>query len=402
MNNRILCVDDDANILAGLQRNLRKRYALDTAVGGEEGIAALEANGPYAVVVADMQMPGMNGIQFLAEVEKRAPETVRVMLTGNADQRTAMAAVNEGHVFRFLTKPCSLDALTSTLEVALSQHRLVAAERDLLERTLNGTIKVLCDILSILDPAAFGLGQKLRDCMRDYARHLKIAQTWDLELAAMVCLLGYVTIPAPILHRFRAGLALKPEEKTMLARVPLVGSELLVNIPRLEEVARIVQYQNKNFDGTGMPHDACAGKDIPAGARVLRVLTDLLALEAGGISRVRAFAELRKRRGAYDPDVLEAVSSCYHVPEAAGGPTLDSMHEVTLAGLCVGHLLVENIETVEGVMLVSAGTVVTPVMLEKLRNFATVIGIQEPFRVETDVPHAGRVGHAATPAMEAR
>ena len=188
----------------------------------------------------------------------------------------------------------------------------------------------------------------------------------------------------------------------MLARVPLVGSELLVNIPRLEEVARIVLYQNKNFDGTGMPHDSCVGKDIPAGARVLRVLTDLLALEAGGISRNRAFAELRKRRGAYDPDVLEAVSSCYHVPEPAGGAPLDSMHEVTLAGLCVGHLLVENIETVEGVMLVSAGTMVTPVMLEKLRNFATVIGIQEPFRVETDGSRGRRGGNAAMPALEAR
>ena len=187
----------------------------------------------------------------------------------------------------------------------------------------------------------------------------------------------------------------------MLARVPLVGSELLVNIPRLEEVARIVLYQNKNFDGTGMPHDSCAGKEIPAGARVLRVLKDLLALEAGGISRIRAFAELHKRRGAYDPDVLDAVSSCYHVPEPAGGAPLDSMHEVTLAGLCVGHLLVKNVETLEGVMLVSAGTVVTPVMLEKLRNFATVIGIQQPFRVETDAPRS-RVGHAAAPAMESR
>ncbi|MBL9210695.1 MAG: response regulator [Opitutaceae bacterium] len=402
MKNRILCVDDDANILAGLQRNLRKRFALDTAVGGEQALLHLETHGPYAVVVADMQMPGMNGIQFLTEVERRAPETVRVMLTGNADQRTAMAAVNEGHVFRFLTKPCSLDALTSTLEAALGQYRLVTAERELLERTLNGTIKVLCDILSILDPAAFGLGQTLRDCMRDYARHVKIAQSWDLELAAMVSLVGYVTIPAPILHRFRAGLALKPEEKTMLARVPLVGSELLVNIPRLEEVARIVLYQNKNFDGTGMPHDSCAGKDIPAGARVLRVLTDLLALEAGGISRPRAFAELRTRRGAYDPDILEAVSSCYHVSDPAVGAPLDSEHEVTLAGLCVGHLLVANIETIEGVMLVSAGTVVTPVILEKLRNFATVIGIQEPFRVETDSPRAGRTGTAATPAEAAR
>jgi response regulator RpfG family c-di-GMP phosphodiesterase len=382
MTNRILCVDDDANILAGIQRNLRKRFALDTAVGGEQGLAALEANGPYAVVVADMQMPGMNGIQFLAEIEQRAPDTMRVMLTGNADQRTAMAAVNQGHVFRFLTKPCSSDTLSATLDEALAQHRLVAAEREILERTLNGTIKVLCDILSMLDPAAFGLGQKLRDCMRDYTRHRKITPTWDLELAAMVCPLGYVAIPAPVLARFRAGQPLRPEEKTMLARVPVTGSELLASIPRLEEVARIVLYQAKNYDGTGMPADACAGNDIPPGARVLRVLLDLLALEAGGISRGRALAELRTRRGAYDPDVLDALAEVWPRNDPAGDTPGEAVHDVTLAGLCVNHLLVADIETVEGVMLVGAGTLVTPVMLEKLRNFATVIGIREPIRVE--------------------
>lgn len=394
MNNRILCVDDDANILAGIQRNLRKRYTLDTAVGGEQGLAALEANGPYAVVVADMQMPGMNGIQFLTEIEQRAPETMRVMLTGNADQRTAMAAVNQGHVFRFLTKPCSPDALSATLDEALAQHRLAAAEREILERTLNGTIKVLCDILSILDPAAFGLGQKLRECMRDYTRHLKITSTWDLELAAMVCPLGYVTIPGPVLARFRAGQPLRPEERTMLARVPLTGSDLLANIPRLDEVARIVRYQHKNFDGTGMPADSCAGREIPPGARVLRVLTDLLAIEADGTSRGRALAELRTRRGAYDPNVLEALSACYHLSDPAGDAAADAVHDVTLDGLCVNHLLVGNIETVEGVMLVGAGTLVTPVILEKLRNFATVIGIREPIRVEVDPGRSDRTRRA--------
>ena len=90
------------------------------------------------------------------------------MLTGNADQKTAMDAVNEGHVFRFVNKPCTPEALATTLEAALGHHRPITAEREILERTLNGTTKALSDILSTLDPAAFGLGQKLRDDMRAY------------------------------------------------------------------------------------------------------------------------------------------------------------------------------------------------------------------------------------------
>ncbi|MBL9188457.1 MAG: response regulator [Opitutaceae bacterium] len=381
MNKKILCVDDDANILAGFQRNLRKQFDLTIALGGEQGLAALEADGPFAVVVADMQMPGMNGIQFLTRVEHAAPDTVRVMLTGNADQKTAMDAVNEGHVFRFLTKPCSPEALAATLEAALGQHRLITAERDILERTLNGTTKVLGDILSIMDPVAFGLGQKLRDCMRACAAHLKIAQTWDLELAAMLCQIGYVAIPARVLANYRGHLPLKPEEKDMLARVPRTGSDLLANIPRLEGVSRIVHYQQKNFDGTGFPNDSVKGEEIPLGSRLLRVLADMLALESHGQARGKALAELKTRTGHYDPRMLEIVAACFAVPEGTSEQPHTTVMEVTLQGLCVNHMLVEKIETKDGVMIMGAGTLITPMLLEKLRNFATVVGVREPICV---------------------
>ncbi len=382
MSKKILCVDDDANILAGFQRNLRKQFALDIAVGGEQGLAAIEANGPYAVVVADMQMPGMNGIQFLTKVEQRAPDTVRVMLTGNVDQKTAMDAVNEGHVFRFLTKPCLPESLAATLEAALGQYRLVTAEREILERTLNGTTKALSDILSILDPAAFGLGQKLRDYMRAYLKHLKIAQTWDLELAAMLCQVGYVTIPAPVLAKFRTNLTLRSEEKDMLARIPRTGADLLANIPRLEGVAEIVLNQNKNFDGTGFPIGPLAREEIPLGSRVLRVLTDLIALEERGHARPKALAEMQSRHGIYDPRVLESVSVCFDVFMSDRAEPGMAVQEISIKDLCVRHLLVDKIETLDGVMLVGGGTLVTPMLLEKLKNFAAINGIREPIYIQ--------------------
>src|SRR4051812_10280575 len=94
---RILFVDDDPNILAGYQRTLRKRYSVATALSADEGLALIESDGPFAVVVADMQMPGTNGIQFLRKAQEKAPDSIRLMLTGNADQKTAIDAVNEGH-----------------------------------------------------------------------------------------------------------------------------------------------------------------------------------------------------------------------------------------------------------------------------------------------------------------
>src|SRR5689334_4738053 len=107
MSSKIVCVDGEESVLAGLQRSLRREFTVEIAGGRAAGLAATAADGPYAVVMADMQMPGLNGVEFLKQVEVKAPDAIRIMLTGNADQKTAVDAVNDGHVFRFLTKPCS-------------------------------------------------------------------------------------------------------------------------------------------------------------------------------------------------------------------------------------------------------------------------------------------------------
>lgn len=382
MSNRILCVDDDASVLAGLQRNLRKHFALDTAVGGEQALATLSANGPYAVVVADMQMPGMNGIQFLTKIQERAPDTVRVMLTGNADQKTAVDAVNQGHVFRFLNKPCEPDAMAATLQAALRQYQLVTSERDLLERTLNGSVKLLTDTLAMTDPAAFGHAQQLRGAMRGFAQHFNIAQTWDLELAAMLSPIGYLAMPASVLQRAREGLQLTGAEKDMLARVPETGANLLANIPRLESVASIVRYQQKNFDGSGHPLDSIAGEEIPIGARILKVLNDLLTLEAGKTRRYKALESLRLRRGHYDLAVLETVVASLDSVLPPKSVEEAAPLSVSLDELRVGHYLTAGIQTKDGTLIVSAGTTVTQMHLEKVRNFLELSGIQEPIHVK--------------------
>src|SRR3954463_14260156 len=253
MAEKILFVDDDANLLASCERNLRRRFQIETAVGGQLGLEKIANHGPYAVVVSDMQMPGMNGIQFLSTVKDRAADTVRIMLTGNADVEVATGVVNEGNIFRFLTKPVPPEVLTKALDDALAQHQLIIAEKELLNKTLNGSIKLLTDILSIVDTPSFGRTQSLRDLVAEATAKLGLSNAWEIHLAVMLAPIGYVTVPAETMLKARAGEKLSAIENQMVARLPDTAAKLLANIPRLEGVAKIVRYQQKHFDGSGFP-----------------------------------------------------------------------------------------------------------------------------------------------------
>ncbi|MFA6543871.1 MAG: HD domain-containing phosphohydrolase [Limisphaerales bacterium] len=376
MNERILCVDDEPNLLAGIQRTLRKQFQLETAPGGEAALALLEKDGPVAVIVSDMRMPGLSGLQLLAQVKERWPDTVRVMLTGNADQQTAIDAVNEGSIFRFLTKPCPPETLATAFTAGLAQHRLITAERELLEKTLNGSVGLLTEMLSVLDPVQFGRCQVLRDQARAVAGKLNLADGWEVEMGAMLHGIGRVTLPPEVAARARADASLSEAERTMIRRLPEAASNLLAHVPRLEPVARIVLFQDKHYDGSGFPIDTTAGRDIPAGARLLKILIDLKALEERGRSRRDSLLTLRERAGFYDPDYLEAVAEV--LAPGASRPVL----AIPFRDLRAGHILVAEVVTRDGMPLISGGNRVTPGLLQRLHNFSDTSGLREPIYVE--------------------
>jgi len=379
---RILFVDDDPNVLEAYQRNLRKRFFVETAASAEQALKLLSERESYAVIVADMQMPAMNGIEFLVEAQRRAPDSVRVMLTGNPDQKTAAEAVNLGHIYQFLSKPCPPEILASALDNAIRQHRLITAERELLEKTLNGSINMLTGILASAEPLAFGRGERLRDYMRAFGQSADVPQIWEFELAAMLSQIGCITIPLKVLEKRRLGKNLTEAEQQVLNRIPEIGASLLRNIPRLESVAQMVLYQAKAYDGSGFPNDAVAGEEIPMGARVLRVLSDLAELEAGGLSKLEALERMQSKAGSYDPRVLESAFACFDIHLSRATSVKVLIKAVSLKELTIGDVLSSNVQTSDGVLIVCAGTRVTQMTLEKLRNFNQIQGIREPLHVQ--------------------
>ncbi len=151
----ILLVDDEPNILSSYSRGLRKNWNLITASSGEEGLAAIREHGSFAVIVSDYNMPRMNGISFLTQALELAPESVRMMLTGEGDFHIATRAVNEGNIFRFLTKPCSLENLEKSLVAGYQQFRLLQIEKEARRQELQIAGEIQQTLL--LQPVPTGL-----------------------------------------------------------------------------------------------------------------------------------------------------------------------------------------------------------------------------------------------------
>lgn len=380
MNAKVLFVDDDVNLLASFKRNLRQQFDLETAGGGGEGLAKLKESGPFEVVVSDRQMPGMDGIQFLSAVRQQVPDTVRIMLTGNVDLEHAVRVVNEGNIFRFLIKPCPVEVLSSALNAAVTQHRLITAEKELLDKTLNGSVKLLTDILSLVDAKSFGRAQKLRALVAELAGKIPPLETWEIHVAAMLSSMGSVTLPPETLVKARNGQPLSKPEQQLVNALPETAARLLSNIPRLEGVAKIARYQQKNFDGDGFPAGNVRGEEIPLGARLLKILNDMLELQAHGKSQAQALDELSMPRGLYDPELLKSIRTVFGVNS---GKPQDQIVLISVNDLAAGMVLHTDILTKDGMLILSGGHHITQMVLEKIHNFNLIYGIQEPIYVKT-------------------
>ncbi len=388
MSDKILFVDDEENVLSALKRQFRKQYSVSTATGGAAALQVIADDGPFAVIVSDMQMPEMNGVQFLQAAQKLSPESVRLMLTGNADQKTAVDAVNQGAVFSFYTKPCSQELMSNALQKAVEQYRLITAERELLEGTLNGSVKLLMDMLSMVAPEAFGKTVALQEMVGKISTTMQLKDTWHLKLAAMLSNIAYVTLPPETLARACANEPLTTQEQDMVARLPEVGKNLISNIPRLEQVAEIVLYQQKAFSGGGFPDDARAGEDLPQESRILKVLTDLESYKSQGLDYGHALKTMAAENGAYDPVVLKALAKTL----ASGESRLrkNTTVDTTLNGLRAGNVLLSNIETVDGKILFAAGHKITETILQRLLNYNQITKIKEPILISIDGGYGAR------------
>jgi hypothetical protein len=290
------------------------------------------------------------------------------MLTGDADLSAAMAAVNEGKIFQFLTKPCPSEMLTRTLESALEQHRLITAERELLENTLRGSIGVLSEILGLVNPQAFSRAQRIRRYVQHIVETLNLPDRWQYELAAMLSQIGCVTVPADTLDKFYKQQPLSLAEQQILSQQNAVGHNLLAKIPRLESVAQMVAEQ-------ATPWDEPSEVDVvKTGAQLLKVASDCDEQVMHGIPLTVVLAKMSENLD-YRPMFVAALQKL-QMDEAKS-----ETRWLKLTQMKPGMIVGAGIYSQTGLLLLAKGQEITDSAMARLNSFASLFGVIEPISV---------------------
>ncbi len=377
----VVVADPDANVQTGFQKLFGGQQEVACFSETDEALAFLRKNQSTAVVFSCFNLPGQGGTAFLRAAETIVPQAARVMLTREKSAEAIKQALNEGHVFMFLEKPCQPIDLVSAMETALVHHRQLAKDRALLERTLAGSVKLLIDMLALFHPEAFRRTGTVRKQALKLARALDLRKTWELEMAVMLSPLGEALLPKEILARYRAARSLTEQERDVLNKSPAQTRELLSNIPQLERVSEYLYLSARGFDGSGFPKDGPIGTDIPTISRIIKLLTDLwyASPEAGPDAAAMEALTINGRK--YDPDLLALarVVLMDDVPEERR----KHVAQCHIRSLRPGDILVDDALT-EGSheLVLSRGHMLTPTTIRRLEHFHQTTGVRQPIRVE--------------------
>jgi response regulator RpfG family c-di-GMP phosphodiesterase len=365
----VLVVDDEPDILEAVALQIQRECKVITADSGVEALRILGESGPIAAVISDQRMPGMDGIELLRRVQLEYPDTTRVLQTAQSDLNAAISAINDGGVFRYLSKPIPTDELRATVREAVARNEEAISERQVLDKTLKASIQALFDVLQLASPVAFARGARIRALVGELCQQLHLESHWEFEVAAMASQLGAVTIPPSVLQKLDKGLPCNEDEQIMVDAMPGVAVQLLRTIPMLGEVVEIVRaLAVSNRDRSKKP----ASPVVNEALNVLRTAMDFDTLISRGLEVENAITVLECRENS-SLHVLAALRKSKGIVA-----TSDKVRGLKVVELETGMRVAEDIVAINGLVLIGRGMIVTELLLDRLTNYARMIEIIEP------------------------
>jgi DNA-binding response OmpR family regulator len=367
----IMVVDDTPANLKLLEGMLRQQgYQVRSFPRGRMALAAAAEN-PPELILLDINMPEMNGYEVcehLKSNEKLAQIPV-IFLSALGETADKVKAFQSGGV-DYVTKPFQLEEVQARVETHIKLQRAQQVEHDLLEKTLNGAVRALTELVHLTAPALALRSEAIRSIVVHITQRMATAESWQYELAATLSLIGCMTLPDEAFERAYGRQDPSEDEDRMFRAHPASGARLLSNIPRLEGVAEMIRRQ-QTTEGAGPAQGAA---DL--GARMLGTAVELDRRMFRGTPFTTALQQLTTMSERFDPAMLEALGD-YQTPKVASELDQAWVHE-----LQVSMILVEDVLTKDGKMtIVRKGATLTNTLIERISNFRKVRGVQEPIRV---------------------
>ena len=268
---KILCVDDEPNILSALRRMIGlEGFQVTTADSGSQALA-LMAEQEFHVVVSDMQMPGMTGVELLDQVRQKWPTTMRLLLTGNAEVSGAIAAINQGEIYRYLTKPWNDDELLGVLKSAIEMWEQARARDAKLRSSYVMSIKAFSALIDLRRPELLAHSRRVAQLARKVAKQagLEEDQQQEVFIAGLLHDVGKIALSD---HYLRSKFFELPLGDVKLYRKHSAMGQMSLSISEeLKGVAQIVRSHHEYFDGSGFP-DKLHGDAIVIGARIVGIV----------------------------------------------------------------------------------------------------------------------------------
>jgi response regulator RpfG family c-di-GMP phosphodiesterase len=370
MNEKIFMIDDDQSLLNFYKDSLESTFKVFAVSDGKEGLKILKehSSDPFPVIVSDYVMPEMNGIEFLIGAKQIIPDSVRIMLTSTNDVHVASEALADGNIFRFLTKPCPPEILEKNILAGIDQYHLITAEKTLLEKTLLGSIGIVVEILSVVNPEAFAQTIRMRNLVKKMIARLKMKNIWEIEIGVLLSQIGCVAIPEDILLKYFHGHELSEKESQMFYSHPLSGYKFISKIPRLEKIADGVLKQFKVYEK--------GSESLNIISQFIKVLFDYDTLILSGKFPKVALEIMHANEEKYNSLILQALEAeVLHVMDGFIVKT------IKLEELSVGMVLADDIISERNVVLVRKNNEISDVILDKIMNFRFFEPLQEPLKI---------------------
>ncbi|MCX7735795.1 MAG: response regulator [Candidatus Kapabacteria bacterium] len=376
MKSKVLLVDDEPEVLSSFQPILQTKYDIYTSDNPLDALTKVNTIGPFSVVVSDYRMPVMNGVDLLREIMKVNKNTTRILLTGFSDFNAIIDAINSGNIFKYLTKPIQIDHLINNIDDGVNQYNLITAEKELLEKTLKGSIKLLMDLVSVTNPKSFTRVSRVKNIVRKLAQVLNYEPLWEAEIAVMLSEIGLVGVPSEIIEKKEKKLPLSPEELKLYENHPKIGAELLGNIPRLENISKAIEYLAISNYNDFSEDELEINKPLLL-SQLISIAKIYDKITNAGLEHTDAINFL-KRKKAFSPHIITLLDYEFNAADIIKNAKVQS---VMIDDLKEDMILVDDVVDNLGMILYAKGKELSDMIIMRLRNMARSRKIIQPIRV---------------------